>query len=64
VESVRLNPHAHDPLEEVGMPRSHPPEFRRKVLDLIAAGDCTKPGGTQFGRSSGKVFETACTSAR
>jgi hypothetical protein len=30
------------------MPRSHPPEFRRKVLDLIAAGDCTKPGGTHL----------------
>jgi len=33
------------------MPSSYPPEFRRKVLDLIAAGDCTKPGGTQFRRN-------------
>src|SRR2546426_11540895 len=30
--------HAHDPQEEVGMPRRDPPEFRRKVLDLIEAG--------------------------
>jgi hypothetical protein len=29
------------------MPSRYPPEFRRKVLDLIAARDCTKPGGTQ-----------------
>jgi len=29
--------HAPDP-EEVGMPRSYPPEFRRKVLDLLKAG--------------------------
>ena len=28
------------------MPSRYPPEFRRKVLDLIAARDCTKPGGT------------------
>ena len=34
-------------LEEGGMPSRYPPEFRRKVLDLIAARDCTKPGGTQ-----------------
>jgi len=27
------------------MPSRYPPEFRRKVLDLIAARDCTKPGG-------------------
>ena len=33
-----MNPHARDPLEEVGMARSYPPEFRARVLDLSAAG--------------------------
>src|SRR6266508_4630823 len=27
-----------DPQKEVGMPRRYPPEFRRRVLDLIASG--------------------------
>ena len=43
-------------LEEGGMPRSYPPEFRRKVLDLIAAGRTVAAISADLGVSGQTIY--------
>jgi len=43
-------------LEEGGMPRSYPPEFRRKVLDLIAAGRTVAEVAADLGVSGQTIY--------
>jgi putative transposase len=42
--------------EEGGMPRSYPPEFRRKVLDLIAAGRAVSAISADLGVSGQTIY--------
>jgi len=47
----------HDPREEVGMPRRYPPEFRRRVLDLIAAGRSVADVARDLGVSDQTIYK-------
>src|SRR5207249_3161557 len=42
--------------EEVGMPRRYPPEFRRKVLDLIEAGRAVAEVAADLGVSGQTIY--------